>query len=144
MKDLADKIAAEIMRIGGEHGSPCKRIEFKSADEKPQGGFCEIALARTIREAIAKECPQRTGHDFGQLRAFPVPGAQGEGGNGATIRTLLAGMAMQGFCANSEVALSAAKLLNQKQTPQQVAAQVANAAIIHADALLEALAKDQE
>lgn len=69
------------------------------------------------------------GKTFGQLRAFPITGAQGQGGNGMTIRMWLAGMAMQG--------LTSARAWPDDPTS------LAQDALANADALCELLAKEQ-
>ena len=55
---IGERIARAIFACGDDPKSPAQRIQFMGGDypdnEKPQGGFCEKALADFIGEEIAK------------------------------------------------------------------------------------------
>jgi hypothetical protein len=78
--------------------------------------------------------------------AFPVPEVVMDGregptaypvsASGMTIRTYLAGLAMQGFCANSDLSAVASE---KGKTPAEVRQAYAKAAVQMADLLLQEL-----
>lgn len=56
IKGLAELIARDIFHSGDEPGSATQRIQFMGGkypdNELPQGGLCELALAKLIEESI--------------------------------------------------------------------------------------------
>ena len=55
-KELAEKVARDIMAIGDEPNSKAQRLQYMGGEypdnEKKQGGLCENALADVIEESL--------------------------------------------------------------------------------------------
>lgn len=61
IKTIAEGVARDLLKLGGEHGSLAHRIQFMGGEypdnEIGQGGLCEESLANFIEKSLRQRMP---------------------------------------------------------------------------------------